>query len=261
MYRMEKKENLIDVGNYALMYPKAWEHHVGFIERGEEGYPLMEGCEDVDVLSLFGEPFECDTAIMCSPLADERLEGEAYRFALELALNRWPVSFGCRTSGIERAFRAGFLDGNGRMECHLSDGIMSVFSNNRLRRLAMAVLVGDGAVYSCFRPDIMDREGRRKRMEFREYVATRKRRIILLGLSKYSMQFVEQALMLGAEIYVHASFMASRCARMLAEEGACLIDSAAHFITAAGGQASRHVYPDERGGYCYNGRGYGVFSI
>ena len=48
---------------------------------------------------------------------------------------------------------------------------------------------------------------------------------------------------------------------MLAEEGAYLIDSAAHFITAAGGQASRRVYPDERGGYCYNGRGYGVFSI
>ena len=179
-----EKERILSVGNYRRLWPQAWEKHVGFIERGENGFPLMEGCDDVDVFTLFGEPFECDTALMCASISDDRLEDEAYRFGLELALNGWPVSSGGRSGAIEKAFRAGFLNGEGRLECFLSDGIMSVFSNRRLRRLSSIVLANDGAVYSCYEPDVSDREGRGRRMLFKEYLATRKRRIVVLGLSK-----------------------------------------------------------------------------
>ena len=158
-----EKERILSVGNYRRLWPQAWEKHVGFIERGEKGFPVMEGCDDVDVFTLFGEPFECDTALMCASISDDRLEDEAYRFGLELALNGWPVSSGGRSGGIEKAFRAGFLDGDGRLECFLSDGIMSVFSNRRLRRLSSVVLANDGAVYSCYEPDVSDREGRGRR--------------------------------------------------------------------------------------------------
>ena len=179
-----EKERILSVGNYRRLWPQAWEKHVGFIERGEKGFPVMEGCDDVDVFTLFGEPFECDTALMCASISDDRLEDEAYRFGLELALNGWPVSSGGRSGGIEKAFRAGFLDGDGRLECFLSDGIMSVFSNRRLRRLSSVVLANDGAVYSCYEPDVSDREGRGRRMLFKEYLATRKRRIVVLGLPR-----------------------------------------------------------------------------
>ena len=255
-----EKERILSVGNYRRLWPQAWEKHVGFIERGEKGFPVMEGCDDVDVLSLFGEPFECDTALMCASISDDRLEDEAYRFGLELALNGWPVSSGGRSGGIEKAFRAGFLDGDGRLECFLSDGIMSVFSNRRLRRLSSIVLANDGAVYSCYEPDVSDREGRGRRMLFKEYLATRKRRIVVLGLSKSGKDIVEQALMSGSEVYVHTSFMSSQCARMLAEDGAQLVDSAAHFILLQGGRVTSRVYPDGRGQHFYEGKGYGVFS-
>ena len=175
-------------------------------------------------------------------------------------MNGWPVSSGGRSGGIEKAFRAGFLDGEGRLECFLSDGIMSVFSNRRLRRLSSVVLANDGAVYSCYEPDVSDREGRGRRMLFKEYLATRKRRIVVLGLSKSGKDIVEQALMSGSEVYVHTSFMSSQCARMLAEDGAQLVDSAAHFILLQGGRVTSRVYPDGRGQHFYEGRGYGVFS-
>ena len=84
-----EKERILSVGNYRRLWPQAWEKHVGFIERGEKGFPVMEGCDDVDVLSLFGEPFECDTALMCASISDDRLEDEAYRFGLGSGQDFW----------------------------------------------------------------------------------------------------------------------------------------------------------------------------
>ena len=243
-------EDLLAVCNYRRMYSEAWNGHIGFIERGEDHFPLdRDGDDGLDVLSFIGEPFDSTLSVLAMSVEDRNLAQEAYRFGLELAANRVPCTMGLSGKSVSIAFREGFLDGGGRLG-----------HRSCQKRFLSSVLVNSGVVYSPFVPRLalMGKVGRA--LALRDYVVTRKPSIILLGLDGAALPFVEQALMAGSDVFVHTSFLSSNHARMLAREGAHLIASASQYLAAQGQEAVAISYPDAKGNFHFAQRSYRLFS-
>lgn len=254
------KEDLLAVCNYRRMYSEAWNGHIGFIERGEEHFPLdRDGDDGLDVLSFIGEPFDSTLSVLAMSVEDRNLAQEAYRFGLELAANRIPCTMGLSGKSVSIAFREGFLDGGGRLELILHKGMLDALDRPALRRFLSSVLVNSGVVYSPFVPRLalIGKVGRA--LALRDYVVTRKPSIILLGLDGAALPFVEQALMAGSDVFVHTSFLSSNHARMLAREGAHLIASASQYLAAQGQEAVAISYPDAKGNFHFAQRSYRLF--
>ena len=253
------EKTLLEVSNYPVMYKKAWDSYIGFVEKNDPLFPCTLDENEVDVLSFFGLPVRSDTAVICaSKKGLEYLQDEAYHFGLELGLNDIPVSFGSGSSVIEKAFRTGFLDGEGQMEYYLDCGLMDVFTHAKIKRMCSVILAREGCIYSPFHPDKKCGSWKKEDVLLKEYLATRKQNIILLGLSESRKDIVESALMSGAEIYVHSSFISSFHARIYAREGARIITSARDYIAARQMHGDTLSYPDCRGYYHYNGRSYSL---
>lgn len=251
------RTKLLEVSNYRLMYNQAWMAHVGFVERDDEGFP--EGCaEEMDVLSCFGDPLACcELAVLCSSCCQDELTSLAYVFGLELALNLVPACFASSYGNSARASRRGFMDGSGRCELFVDCGLTRLMERPGLKWLTSRILRCGGVIWSPFIP--LASGGRDERL-FAEYLSTRKRYIVCLGLDCGRMSLVESALHSGSEVFVHSAFLSARAARALAAEGAALVSSAADLISCLSGTVTRRVYSAKNGRFSYNGHSYGVFS-
>ena len=256
-----RKEDLLTVSNYRIMYNEAWESDVGFIERGEEFFPLQLGDDSLDVLSFVGEPFVSRLCVLCTSKRNEWLCHEAYRFGLELALNDVACTCPSSKSPVAQAFRDGFLSGGGRLELFLGIGMLNALSKEGFRRFISVVLVRSGVVYSPFDPAFSAKGVLKESALLRDHLSSRKEEIVLLGLDADDKPLVEDALMAGCDVAVHTSFLSSPCARMLANEGACLIGSAADYLLMKGGEIKCLVHPDERGLFSHRGMRYGCFFL
>lgn len=253
------ENKLLEVSNYPVMYKNAWDRYIGFVEKNDPLFPCALEENEISVLSFFGLPAICDTAVICSACRGmEYLQDEAYHFGLEMGVNEIPVSIGSGSSVIEKAFRSGFLDGEGQLEYYLDCGLMDVFSHEKIKRLCSVILSREGCVYSPFHPDKKADSWKPEDMMLKEYLATRKRNIILLGLGWNRKNIVESALMGGAEIYVHSSFMSSFHARVYARDGAHVISCANDYMRARKIAGDTVSYPDVKGQYAYNGRRYSL---
>ena len=60
------EKTLLEVSNYPLMYKKAWDSYIGFVEKNDPLFPCALDENEVDVLSFFGLPVRSDTAVICA---------------------------------------------------------------------------------------------------------------------------------------------------------------------------------------------------
>lgn len=249
-------ENLIRRCDYSFFYKDAWDNYTGFCEKGDEDFPLADYSGLPPVLSLFGSPVDCRLSVLCADCADELLCQEAYRLGLTLGVNMIPVSLAFSPGKLNHALRRGLEDSQAQCLLFVRSGLSHIRKTAILRRQASHFLVSGGAVCSPFMPEC--RTGGEKERLYIDFLSTRKPFIMLLGLEKSRMDIVESALDEGSEIFIHSSFLAWTCAKILAGQGAQLFSTPGE-LKPFQDKCSAAVYPSGRGRFSFKGKSYDVF--
>ena len=249
-------ETLISCSDYPLFYNDAWENYTGFCERGDEDFPLAGYSGLPPVLSFFGSPAACQLSVLCADYAGEQLCQEAYRLGLTLGVNMIPVSLSLSPGKLSHALRRGLADSQAECLLFVRSGLSHIRKTASLRRQASQFLINGGAVCSPFMPEV--RTGGEEERLYIDFLSTRKPFIMLLGLEKSRMDIVESALDEGSEIFIHSSFLAWTCAKILAGQGAQLFSTPGE-LKPFQDKCSAAVYPSGRGRFSFMGKSYDVF--